>query len=416
MANNRKKNNRIKQTALVSALLLELSGAQGATIHVDGITCSFADAVVAANTDTATGGCSAGAGADVLELTSPVINVTARAEIESDVTINGNGATIQSDGSDFMMLCVGCYSSGQLTLNDTTVQGGYNSNNWGAGVRVYAGSLNINQSIFTNNSGGAVQFSPGTSGSIVQSVISGNNGLGNYFYSGGVSVSGASVTIDDSTISNNSTISTSSGGGGLYIGNYGGALDLTISNSTISGNTSDLRGGGISHQDYGNSSTVVLNNVTLVDNSSSAAGGGLSNDTATIILNQTLISGNSGTGGSEIDSTGGTVTVDNYNLFGLNSNAGVAGVTVGASDIVPTVVTLAEIIDVNLADNGGPTPTHNLNASGPAVDVIPGASCLLANDQTGNVRPIDGDMDGHFDCDVGALEFNLDIIFKNGFE
>ncbi|KAA3639815.1 MAG: hypothetical protein DWP95_09720 [Proteobacteria bacterium] len=419
MAKNIKANNRIKQTALVSALLLELTGAQGATIIVDGTTCSFADAVVAANTDTATGGCSAGAGADILELTSPVINVTARADIESDVTINGNGATIQSNGSYFMMLSVGYYSSGKLTLNDTTVQGGYHPYNWGAGVRAYNGSLNINRSTFTNNTGGAVLFSPGTSGSIKQSTISDNQGANADWYSGAISISGANVTIEDSTISNNSTISTSSGGGGLYITDYLSPLQLTISNTTISGNTAEKYGGGICHEDSGNGSTVVLNNVTLINNHSNTYTGGLYNDSANMTINQSLISGNTATepAGTEIYLFGsGQIDVNNYNIIGLNSNAGVAGVSLGASDIIPTETSLTDIVDVNLANNGGMTPTHNLNPTGPAVDVIPSAFCQLTHDQTGIARPIDGNNNGTTECDVGAVEFYVDIIFKDGFD
>ncbi|MCX7544925.1 hypothetical protein [Marinicella gelatinilytica] len=91
MANNRSTNHCIKQTALVTALLLELTGLQAATINVDGTTCTFADAVVAANNNVATGGCSAGSGDNTIELTSPVINVSAQATIKSNITINGNG-------------------------------------------------------------------------------------------------------------------------------------------------------------------------------------------------------------------------------------------------------------------------------------------------------------------------------------
>ena len=55
------------------ALLLALGQAssQAATIMVDGITCALVDAITAANTDTAQGGCSAGSGADTLVLEPP---------------------------------------------------------------------------------------------------------------------------------------------------------------------------------------------------------------------------------------------------------------------------------------------------------------------------------------------------------
>ena len=73
-----------------------------------------------------------------------------------------------------------------------------------------------------------------------------------------------------------------------------------------------------------------------------------------------------------------------------------------------------------LADNGGPTPTHALPMGSPAIDAMPAASCASETDQTGKVRPQDGDGDMVADCDIGAFEneegVNFDIIFANGFE
>ena len=58
---------------LLSVLLLATSGADAATITADGTTCTLADAIVAANTDTATGGCPAGdTGADLIVLDADV--------------------------------------------------------------------------------------------------------------------------------------------------------------------------------------------------------------------------------------------------------------------------------------------------------------------------------------------------------
>ena len=55
------------------ALLLALSQgfSQAGTIVVDGVTCTLGDAINAANTDTAQGGCPAGSGADTLVLEPP---------------------------------------------------------------------------------------------------------------------------------------------------------------------------------------------------------------------------------------------------------------------------------------------------------------------------------------------------------
>jgi hypothetical protein len=57
-----------------------------------------------------------------------------------------------------------------------------------------------------------------------------------------------------------------------------------------------------------------------------------------------------------------------------------------------------------LADNGGPSPTHALAHTSPAVDAG-NASICPAVDQRGLVRPADGNGDGNAICDIGAYEF-----------
>ena len=57
-----------------------------------------------------------------------------------------------------------------------------------------------------------------------------------------------------------------------------------------------------------------------------------------------------------------------------------------------------------LADNGGPTRTHGLAASSPAVDAGDAANCP-GSDQRGMPRPVDGDADGTADCDMGSFEY-----------
>src|SRR5205085_4744977 len=56
-----------------------------------------------------------------------------------------------------------------------------------------------------------------------------------------------------------------------------------------------------------------------------------------------------------------------------------------------------------LANNGGPTQTHALPASSPAVDAGDNSACPQT-DQRGLTRPFDGNFDGIAICDVGAFE------------
>ena len=118
------------------ALMLALgqSPALAATIPVGG-SCTLVDAITAANTDTATGGCLAGNGADTIVLpagsTQTLTSVhnstygpTGLPVISSVITIEGQGSTITraSGAPEFRLLAVS--STGELTLQETTVSGG----------------------------------------------------------------------------------------------------------------------------------------------------------------------------------------------------------------------------------------------------------------------------------------------------
>jgi hypothetical protein len=229
------------------------------------------------------------------------------------------------------------------------------------------------------------------------------------------------VTIANSTISNNSSISFNQGGG-VFLDNPFSPLDVTIVNTTISGNTSSTGGGGImNNHNFEDSSTIRLDNVTIVNNASiNGTGGGVSSNGGDIFINQSIISGNTSENGPEINVSNGTVTVDNYNLFGLDNDPGTVGVSLGDSDIIADVANLSDIIDINLTDNGGLTPTHALVVGSPAIDALPSRDpCQTEVDQTGKSRAIDGDGDGSTSCDIGAFENDEPIedeILKNGFE
>lgn len=138
---------------LALTLMLTSAPAQAATIPVDNTTCTLVDAITAANTDTATGGCAAGSGVDTLELQGNVTLVNAIGfaglpEIASVITINGNGFTIAraAGAPDFVIVYVD--SSGNLTLNATTISGGRLGS--GGGIANF-GTLTLNNSTLNDN-------------------------------------------------------------------------------------------------------------------------------------------------------------------------------------------------------------------------------------------------------------------------
>ena len=241
---------------------------------------------------------------------------------------------------------------------------------------------------------------------LTQSTVSDNTAM----VSGGVSNHGV-LTLANSTISGNFA---NSRGGGVFNNAY---AMMTVTNSTISGNTADNDGGGVS-----NSGILHLSSSTVSGNSAAGhsdsgyevylgKGGGVLNSLGTLTLVQTLVSGNSAASrGAEVyhysGEPSGAIIANGFNLFGHDGDAGIGGFVPGVTDIVPAVP-LAGILDPALADNGGPTKTHTLVTGSPAIDAVPAASCATTGDQSGVMRPQDGDLDTVADCDIGALETRI---------
>ena len=374
--------------------------------------CSLVEAIVNANNDAATHpDCPGGSGADTIVLptngnlmlsnvycrytNTPFCNPVGLPPITSQITIEGNGATIHRQGGApaFGLIAVRGNSAppgvppapGDLTLQNVTLSGG------------------------SSLTGGGV-FNSGTL-SIKNSSISGNTAI---FRGGGIS-NYRTLFIADSTISGNTT--NFDGGGGIY--NYSGSSgSVTIENSTISNNTANFAGGGI----YNLSGRLTITNSTISGNRANR-GGGVYNSLSTLegpgtlTLNNSLIAGNQAVIASEIENfSRAIVNANNFNLFGVNGNAGVTGFTPGPTDIVPGV-SLAQILGP-LKNNGGPMQTHALLAGSPAIDAGDPGGCrnsqgaLLQTDQRGFARHVDGNNDGVARCDIGAVELNrLDFPF-----
>ncbi len=161
--------------------------------------------------------------------------------------------------------------------------------------------------------------------------ISGNNTSRVFF----VNI-GANLTINGVTITNGNGTGTTDArfngsGGGIY--NYFGTVTLT--NSTVSGNTANVingsggGGGGI----YNTSGTVTLTNSTVSGNTANF-GGGIFNPGGTMTLTNSMVSGNTanlrGGGiynfGDGIINTSGTVTLTNSTVSGNTSNGDGGGI------------------------------------------------------------------------------------------
>ncbi len=203
--------------------------------------------------------------------------------------------------------------------------------------------------------------------------------------------SSANATISGLTVSDgradNVGFFDNNGGGG--ISNDGGTLTLT--NSTVSGNTADEFGGGLRNT----GGTLTLTNSTVSGNTvndvfSGFAAGILNDGGGTLRLTNTIVARNTATTNPDASAT--------FNSQGNNF----FGDTTGATGFVASDLLNMDPLLGPLQNNGGPTNTHALLPGSPAVDAGTNSACLLT-DQRGEVRQ-DGDANGTVICDIGAFE------------
>ena len=166
--------------------------------------------------------------------------------------------------------------------------------------------------------------------------------------------------------------------------------NATIVNSTFSGNVSTAwHGGGIFHTD----GQLTVTNSTFSGN---VAPGGTASGIlvatfgapANATLTNNVLEGNGGAFACAIEGGGAaTITSEGFNVISdgsCNPNG-----TTDQSFTDPMLGTLA--------DNGGPTLTHALQAGSPAIDAADDAVCP-ATDQRGVARPQGAS------CDAGSFE------------
>lgn len=252
------------------------------------------------------------------------------------VSISGpaGGVTISGPNSRIFRVSTGA----NATLTGLTIA---NANISGSGGAILnSGTLTINDSTLSNNvitsstNGGAI-YSTGAL-TINNSTLSGNSAGG----SGGAIYSTGAVTISKSTFSGNSAT------------NSGGAIDvtnaLTIGNSTFSGNNA-LNGGAIRND--ATNGILTLDSSTISGNTATSFGGGIFSNSAavsgtdpttsfTLIRNSTL-SGNSGNGGGgAVYNSRGLVNIQNSTVAGntASSGAGVLTPTSSRTRVKNTII------------------------------------------------------------------------------
>ncbi|MBI2021675.1 CSLREA domain-containing protein [Candidatus Daviesbacteria bacterium] len=355
-------------------------------LNING-SCSLREAIQAANTDAAVDSCTAGSGTDTINtpagtytlgIVGPGENANATGDLDilGNLTINGAGATTTIIDGGAIDRVFEIHSGTTVQINKVTVQNGNRSGVLNRGILTLTNSTITNNSIATFGGGGIFNTTTGTL-TVADSTISNNNATSPDLSHGGGGIysdTGGGVTISRTTINGNTT--TGRGGGIL-----GQDPTINITNSTISGNTA-LNGGGI----FNRSGTVNLTNTTVASNIATDNGGGVWNFSGTMNIKNTILAANSATTAS--DDCAGAITSLGYNIA---SDASCA--LGGTGDLNSTNPMIGP-----LASNGGPTMTHALLPTSPAIDLVPLSSCTVATDQRGVARPQGAG------CDSGSYE------------
>ena len=177
------------------------------------------------------------------------------------------------------------------------------------GGRATEGNSNSYTFFDYGNAGGGIRASFDTNVSLTNSTVSGNSTIGDYNGDGGgIFANSGRVSLTNSTVSGNRTGRNGDGGG-----IFGGYVSLT--NSIVSGN---INGGGIS------GGYISLTNSVVSGNSSNDSGGGISSRGNVSLANSTVSGNSSVAGGGGISA--GEVSLRNSAVSGNVAGRGGGGI------------------------------------------------------------------------------------------
>ncbi|HYJ05296.1 MAG TPA: putative Ig domain-containing protein, partial [Chthoniobacterales bacterium] len=321
-------------------------------------------------------------------------------------------------------------SFGALTINENvTIQGP------GTAQQVTVqGSGNVAHRVFILNAGktATIQNLKITGGSadalggagilnegnltLQNSTVSGNTTT----FSGGGIFNNSVLTVFSSTVSGN----TANDGAGIH--QTATATSLALTNSTLSGNNANGFAGGVDV--LGGTATITNCTITnnRADNDVGAGGsaGGIRQQGGTLTLHNTIVAANfieAGVTDTDSDIDGAVDPASSFNLVGVDT--GMTGITHGSNgNQVGTAASPIDPLLGGLANNGGPTQTHRLTGTSSAIDAgdnskvtAPPFSGPPFTDQRQLARIVDGpDGDATATVDIGSVEVNYMIAATAG--
>ncbi len=322
-----------------------------------------------------------------------------------DTTISGNSAGNGGVGGTAIIGSTANSQSGNGGSGNSGGNGG-----GGGGIANEVGTATIDNSTITANSTGA--GGAGTSGqnSASGKGNGGNGGDGGSAGNGAGIASAGSMLVSASLQATNDTIEGNIAGNGARAGNPGSGADDLFQDGHGGNGGNGGYGGGLVNLFR---STAQLVNLTIAENSGgTGASGGSASATFPAGAN-----GSNGHGGG-IYASSSPPTLQNTILYENQTGGDCRGtITDGGHNLVFSPPQLGGVVPdpcdligfsagdpklAGLADNGGPTQTMRLQPGSAAIDQVPatGADCP-ATDQRGVARP----QPPGGKCDIGAYEF-----------
>ncbi len=310
-------------------------------------------------------------------------------------TVNGNTASAEGGGL--------WNGAGVMNVTGTTISGntasGAAADQGGGGVYNLSGTINIMDATISDNvadgtsgSGGGILNDAGANLSVTNTLITGNSS--NRAGGGIEDNSGTAnvINITDCNIDNNYTGSAPGNGGGIHIT---GAGNMNIIRGTLNGNVAEREGGGV----WNGSGFMIINRVTIDGNTANGAstddgGGGVFNNGGILNIINSTISNNESTGtlgnGGGIHNHVGGMMEVSYSTLSGNTSANNGAGIANASSMT--------LLSNTITDNTSATEGGGLyGLSGSTLSL---SNTIVAENMAGNNDDIAGD-------GISSTGFNL---------